>query len=109
MYYLSNNDKNNRMKKVYISGKITGLPIEEAAAKFDNAEATYKDLGFDVINPMKVLPYDPKHTWPDYMLADLAALRTCDAIVLLPCWQDSKGATCEKIFAEGCGLEIMYH
>lgn len=97
------------MKKLYISGKISGLPIEEAIKKFNDAENAYNDQGFEVVNPMKVLPYDPNHTWSDYMLADLAAFRTCDAIVLLPCWQESKGATCEKIFAEGCGLEIMYH
>ena len=41
------------MEKIYISGRISGLPIEEVAAKFDETETKLKAQGYEVINPLK--------------------------------------------------------
>ena len=41
------------MEKIYISGRISGLPIEEVAAKFDETETKLKAQGYEVINPPK--------------------------------------------------------
>ena len=40
------------MEKIYISGRISGLPIEEVAAKFDETETKLKAQGYEVINPL---------------------------------------------------------
>ena len=43
------------MEKIYISGRISGLPIEEVAAKFDETETKLKAQGYEVINPLRLL------------------------------------------------------
>ena len=40
-------------KKIYISGKITGLAHETAYANFELAEKVLESLGYEPINPMK--------------------------------------------------------
>lgn len=62
-----------------------------------------------VVNPIEItrsLPVDTK--WRDYIDITLAALRTCDAIYMLRNWEKSKGATIEKLYAEGSGMRIFY-
>ena len=41
------------MEKIYISGQISGQPIEEVADKFEAAETMLKAQGYEVINPLK--------------------------------------------------------
>ena len=40
--------------KIYLSGKISGLPYSEVQERFDGAEALLTELGFDVVNPWKM-------------------------------------------------------
>jgi Asp-tRNA(Asn)/Glu-tRNA(Gln) amidotransferase A subunit family amidase len=84
------------MKKprIYIAGKITGLPIEEAKAKFKRAECFFIDNGYEVVNPME-LPHDHDKSWESYMRECIAALVTCDSIALLENYRNSKGALLE--------------
>lgn len=96
------------MKRIYISGKITGLDIKVAEGYFEAVEQQLTKAGHIPINPMKILGYDPKHTWKDYMVADIEALLGCDAILMLENWTDSKGAKIEHAIAEKLGLELYY-
>jgi hypothetical protein len=95
--------------KVYISGQITGLDIDEAKAYFKQAENFLESLGHETVNPFDVLPYHPDTTWEEYMIADIRELFKCDAIYMLHNWEKSKGAKIEKAIAEGMGLIIMYN
>lgn len=38
--------------KIYVSGKISGLPIEEAKQRFANSQALLESIGFEVVNPL---------------------------------------------------------
>ena len=97
------------MKKIYISGRITGLSIDVATKIFNNAEAllrkTYK---CEIINPMAAVIFEKGKTWEQYMLEDIEILFKCDAIFMMNNWKASKGACIEHAIAREIGLIIMY-
>jgi hypothetical protein len=91
-------------KKVYISGKITGLPFSEALAKFRRAEIYILEQGDEQFNPMLTF-YD---NWNEAMVYCIENLLNCDEILMLHDWKDSKGARIEHFIAETIGMKITY-
>lgn len=94
--------------KIYISGKITGLAFMDIYPKFKKAEETISELGHEPLNPIVISPYYQHKTWQDYMVEDIEALITADAILMLPCWGQSKGARIERAIAQELDLKIYY-
>jgi hypothetical protein len=95
------------MKKVYISGKITGLPFDEVQAKFEAAKKFVTGLGHEAVSPLE----NGLHVdcpWIFHMRMDIIMLLDCDAIYLLSDWCDSRGAMLEKNIAETLGIEMLY-
>lgn len=92
--------------KVYISGKITGLPLEEAREKFAGDEEFLMSLGYDVVNPMNVT--SPDNTWHGCMIDCIRQLFCCKAIYMQPDWGQSRGARIEYNIAQEIGLNIIY-
>jgi hypothetical protein len=95
---------NNR---IYISGKITGMDEKEAFRIFEDAEKKMKELGYNVINPMK-LPHKHDKSWISYMEDDIEALMKCDSIFMLPNWRESNGARIEHQIALCKKMIILY-
>lgn len=93
------------MIKIYIAGKVTGEPIAECTEKFGAAQKKVEAMGFEAINPLVVVG-DCNASWESAMKSCLKALIDCDAVVLLPCWEQSKGATIERQLADDLGLVI---
>ncbi len=93
--------------KIYIAGKITGLPKQQYIAKFTTAEIELTAAGHVTVNPCR-LGIPDEATLEQALLVCLTHLRQCDAIYLLPCWQQSPGAVIERQYAIDHGLEIMY-
>ena len=93
--------------KIYISGQITGLELEEAKVLFEEAEILLLERGYIPINPMKLNPHTDGKTWKEYMLDDLDALFDCEAIYLLDNWQESKGARIEYQIAKEMDMVIL--
>lgn len=93
-------------QKIYLSGKISGLPICEAIKNFESAENQLKELA-TIVNPMR-LRHDHDKTWESYMKEDIKALMDCDAIAMLPNYNESKGALIELNLAKSLGFEIIY-
>jgi len=89
----------------YVAGPMTGLPELNFPA-FNKHAATLRKAGFHVENPAEICP-DPQAKWEDCMRADIAKLVTCDAILLLPGWQKSRGATLEAHIAKSLGLQMV--
>lgn len=91
-----------REKRVYISGKITGLPERKYKKLFSNAEALLLSKGYDVINPAALDEAEDTTdwAWEDYMRRDIKLLCGCDYIYLLPNWRDSQGARLEYMVAD---------
>ena len=95
------------MGKVYISGQISGLPIEEVKEKFSSVEAQLIAQGYEVVNPLKNgLPWNAP--WELHIAMDILLLMGCDTIYLLTGWDNSRGATLEKNFAELTKKKIIY-
>ena len=96
------------MERVYISGQITGLPLELAMLLFENAEVLLLDMGFVPVNPFKVDKPDNVEAWEDHMRHDIKALCDCSKILMLDNWHRSRGAELEMYIASQIGLEIMF-
>ena len=94
--------------KIYISGKVTGLPFDEVYKKFEQAEQEVINLGGTPINPVKLVEQIEDATWEDYMEKDLALLLRCQGIFLIKDWGDSKGARCEYALSKELGLQIQF-
>lgn len=95
------------MKKVYISGKISDLPLDEVEHKFYIVEQFLIQEGFEAVNPLKI-NHDHEKTWGAYMIEDLKVLSTCDSIAMIWDWKSSPGAQIEIAFAERMGIEVLY-
>lgn len=93
------------MKRIYISGPMTGLPALNFPA-FNAEAARLRGMGFEVVNPAE-LNEDPNANWHDCMRTDLKALLDCDTLALLPGWQKSSGAHLEMHVAHRVGIEIV--
>ncbi|MDR2173632.1 MAG: DUF4406 domain-containing protein [Burkholderiales bacterium] len=93
------------MKRIYISGPMTGLPQDNFPA-FHAEAARLRGLGYDVISPAELNPGSNK-TWRECLRADLQALLICDTIAMLEGWQDSEGAHLEMNVAHRVGIKIV--
>ncbi len=93
--------------KVYIAGKITGLPEYRFKPKFANAEQAFLILKYQVVNPVK-LDHNHDKKWKSYMRVCLRALKTCDFIFMLNDWQESEGAKMEHWFALRYNIKVIY-
>ncbi len=93
--------------KIYISGKITGLPPEEVKEKFARAEKFLLDQGMSPVNPLKLKTQHCKE-WCDFMRVDIVAMMDCNAIFLLEDWKYSPGANLEVLLARKLNFFILH-
>lgn len=95
--------------KIFISGKITGEPIDQCYSKFKDAENYAKYIcSVDAVNPLDIpgIVFGINHN--DAMSICFNALRECDAIYMLSDWKNSAGAKMEHEKALEWGLDIIY-
>lgn len=93
--------------KVYIAGKISDLPHSQAFNTFIEYERLLTSHGHEVTNPMR-LPHAPDSEWEDFMAMDIAHLVRCEAIFLIPGWEDSRGARLEHKLAKHLRLKVIH-
>lgn len=78
---------------------------------FNHIAEIYRAAGHTVINPAE-LDADAgdagKHAWDFYLRRDIKVLADCDHIVMLPGWENSKGAKLEHHIAVELGMEVTY-
>lgn len=108
--------------RIYVSGAITGLPLDMARQQFADACGELAEQGHRPLNPFDVPPHagcrcpSPNghdgagsgHEWGCYLRGDLAALLNCDAILMLPGWERSHGARLELSVASAVGLRVLW-
>lgn len=95
------------MSRVYIAGPMTGYPAFNYPA-FEYAATVLRAQGIDVRCPTDVDPDEQpgQRTWEWYMRRTLRMLLDCDRIILLPGWENSRGARIERDLAETLGMDI---
>ena len=92
----------------YIAGPMSSMPDLNFPA-FHARAAELRAAGFEVENPAEINA-DPTAGWEACMRQDIARLVLCDAILLLPGWQQSRGARLEHTIAVELGLMVVeYH
>lgn len=92
--------------RTYLAGPMTGYP--ELNFPLFHAEAKrLRDNGHDVVNPAEI-NVDPAKGWTECMRADIAELVKCEAIAMLPRWQQSRGAILEHHIATQLGLRVIH-
>lgn len=91
--------------KVYVSGPMTGYPEHNYPA-FKAAAKKLREAGFETLDPSE--NYDGKDGLPRaaYFRLDAENVLRADAVVVLPNWQDSRGARLEVMLANELGLPV---
>jgi len=96
---------------VYISGKYGGETVWDVTNNIHAAEqvlAAMWEAGIPALCPHKNTAYlDGLLTRNQWIAGDLIMLKRCDAIFMLPGWEDSAGACEERAYALANGIPIF--
>jgi hypothetical protein len=94
-------------RTIYLSGPMKGYP-ESNYPLFNRVAGELRAQGHKVYNPAEY-----PHDGPTFPIREAFAAysaficREACTIVLLPGWEESKGATAEKALADNCGLDVI--
>lgn len=91
--------------RCYIAGPMTGLPDYNFPA-FHAAAAKLRAFGMEVENPAEN-PAPPCGSWQAYMRMAVAQVAKVDLLVMLPGWEQSRGARVEFNLAVGLELKVL--
>lgn len=95
------------MMKIYISGKVSGLPFDAVRRTFQDAQDLLEALGFEVVNPLKN-GLNHSHPWMQHIVRDIELLLPCDAIFMLGNWVESVGAGIEYDIAVRTNKDVWF-
>ena len=100
------------MKRIYISGPISGIDRAVYLSDFAEAERRLRENGYDTLNPTRLPP--SRWLWIYKVLGyrltllyDLWHLMRCDGITMLAGWEQSRGARMEKTTADIFNIEVI--
>ncbi|MBQ0078396.1 MAG: DUF4406 domain-containing protein [Eubacterium sp.] len=95
-----------KRKRIYISGPMTGLDPDVMKWNFTTASMEASLLGYIPVNPAVIseLPLETE----EYMILDIELLGMCDAIYMLRGWENSNGANIELETAMQLGMRVLY-
>lgn len=94
--------------KVYLAGPMTGYE-DYNYPLFESATTWLRLAGYEVVSPHEINPPEigSDHPWEWYMKRDIVGLLDCEAIVVLPGWEASRGATLEATIGRALGMSIL--
>jgi nucleoside 2-deoxyribosyltransferase len=94
--------------RVYIAGPMTGYPQDNHPA-FNRMESMLVANGYKPINPARNFGGAQDLSRGEVMRLDISLVTHCEAIVFLPGWEHSSGASTEHAVAAQLGLhELLF-
>ncbi len=93
-------------KRLYLAGPMSGY-AEHNYPEFNSVAALLRADGYEVFNPAENVDGGVRRPRSFYMRRDIPALMDCDAIVVLPNWQQSRGACLEMWIAIDLDIPIF--
>jgi hypothetical protein len=98
--------------KIYLSGPVTSIGLDEARRRFGEAEADLQKQGYRTCNPTKmtlcVWLAQHGHYRLCLWIQMLWLSATCQCIYLLDGWHTSDGARAERAVARVMGITALY-
>lgn len=98
-------------KKIYIAGKVTGLPQGFVEKKFDKVQRILESLDYEVINPIsEVLKHGDgwSTTWEHAMYICIEAMLDANIVFFMWDWQNSEGAKLERKICTNLGIKAIH-
>ena len=80
--------------RIYLAGPMSGIAAYNFPQFFEITKLL-RDLGYDVFNPAENDDGGEIQSRAFYMRIDIPALMASEAVVVLPGWQESRGASLE--------------
>jgi len=96
----------DRPKRIYIAGPMTGLPECNFPA-FHAAADRLRQAGWEVVSPAENFGGRTDLPRETYLRKDVTLLAGCDAVAMLPGWEDSRGAKLEYLLARELGMPVL--
>ncbi len=96
----------SRPKRIYVSGPMTGHADFNFPA-FHAAAARLREAGWEVINPAENFGGRTDLPRETYLRADVILVAQCEAIAMLPGWQESRGAKLEYLLTRELSLPVL--
>ncbi len=93
--------------KIYISGAIAHLDIDERKKVFGDTAKWLELKGFEAVNPFNN-PLADDDDWHEHMRYDIGSLLDCDGVYMLKGWEQSKGCKLELDVASSCGIPVYF-
>lgn len=94
------------MNKLYLSGPMTGVENFNHEL-FNRVAAEFRMVGFEVCSPSEFFDGDTTREREEYMREAFKYLLEADTVVILPGWEQSKGARIEITVAQELGLNLV--
>jgi len=97
-----------RSMKIFISGRVTGLPRAEAVRNFERGKRLLLNNTYDYYNPLELVPSDATPKESMAILLPLLTSTDCNGVLFLNDSKFSPGSHVEETVARYCGLQIFY-
>ena len=90
---------------VFISGPMQGIP-DFNRGQFNGTAALLERAGYQVLDPTTIESFSPVNPYDLNVRITLTALLHCNAVALLPGWQNSPASLREVEIANACGMTV---
>jgi len=94
------------MKKIFISGAVTGMNYERVKARFANKEQQLFDMGYQVYNPLRYVKQGTP--WNEAMCICIPLVLKSEMVYMLHGYEKSNGALFELETALRVEKEVLY-